>query len=80
MKPITLPIAVAVTDKASTYTTQAVAGLRATSTCSAQVAADRLVDKLTVKLGLAPGVLRTNQLDTKGAHAGVTKWLIWSAQ
>lgn len=76
VEPIKLPVTVAVTDKSSTYTTQYVCGQRATSTCSAEVAAGRLVDKLTSYLGLQPGVLSARQLEVKGAHSGVTKWLI----
>lgn len=39
-------VTITVTDKASTYTTSTVQGKRATSTCSYEIAAQRLAEKL----------------------------------
>ena len=75
-KAVRLPITVKVTYSYGSYNTAAVLGQRASSTSSAEAAAGRLVDKLTVKFGLQPGQLAAKAIEAKGLRAGASVWQI----
>lgn len=82
MKEITFPLNVKVSGQGGAYTTQAVAGQRASSTCSAETAVGRLVDKLTVALAVPTGSLAAKQLPAKGLQPTCSVWQVyvaWSA-
>ena len=76
MKPVQLPIDVRVRDTGGAYTTQTVAGQRASSTSSAEAAAGRLVDKLTQAMFLPIGSLSARRLPPADRPAGVSAWRI----
>ena len=76
MKPVQFPINVKVNGMGGAYTTQTVAGLRASSTCSAETAVGRLVDKLTEALQLQPGELAARDLHAKGQRPTCSVWRI----
>ena len=76
MKAVQFPVNVKVNGAGQTYTTQAVAGLRASSTSSAETAVGRLVDKLTAALQLQPGELTARDLHAKGLRPTCSVWQI----
>lgn len=76
MKPVQFPLNVKVNGVGQAYTTQAVAGLRASSTSSAETAVGRLVDKLTVALQLPAGALTARDLHAKGQRPTCSVWQI----
>lgn len=71
-----LPVNLKVTERYGAYNTASVAGQRASSTSSAEVATCRLVDKLTAHLKLMPGTLVGVPLPAKGLKPGVSMWQI----
>jgi hypothetical protein len=76
VKPVQFPVNVKVSGQGGTYTTQTVAGLRASSTSSAETAVGRLVDKLTAALKLQPGELTARDLHAKGQRPTCSVWQI----
>ena len=76
MKPVQFPLNVRVSGTGGAYTTQTVAGQRASSTSSAETAIERLVDKLTVALALHPGTLTARDLKAKGQRPTCSVWQI----
>ena len=76
MKPVQFPLNVKVNGVGQAYTTQAVAGQRASSTSSAETAVGRLIDKLTVALALPPGTLTARDLQAKGQRPTCSVWQI----
>jgi len=71
MKRLQLPFNVRVTSTGSDNRTQTVDGQRAASTCSPQVAMERLVDKLAALRAMRPGVLRCREVP--GLRVGHTQ-------
>ena len=76
MKPVQFPLNVKVNGQGQAYTTQAVAGQRASSTSSAETAVGRLVDKLQVVLSLPIGTLAARELPAKGLRPTCSVWQI----
>jgi len=76
MKPLQFPLNIKVNGQGGAYTTQAVAGQRASSTSSAETAVGRLVDKLTIALALPVGMLAARQLPAKGLGPCMSVWQI----
>lgn len=76
MKAVQFPVNVKVNGAGQAYTTQAVAGLRASSTSSAETAVGRLVDKLTAALQLPAGTLTARDLHAKGQRPTCSVWEI----
>lgn len=76
MKPVQFPLNVKVSGQGSTYTTQTVAGQRASSTSSAETAVGRLVDKLTTALAMPVGTLTARDLHAKGQRPTCSVWQI----
>jgi hypothetical protein len=76
MKDVKLPINVNVSYAAGAYNTAAVIGQRASSTCSAQAAMERLVGKLTEMLKLPAGRIAAAPVPAKGLKPGSSMWKI----
>ena len=76
MKQLQFPLNVNVTGNGGAYTTQTLAGLRASCTHSSGEAVRGLVKKLEAQQGLKQGDLAHHELDAKGLGPGKSVWRI----
>ena len=76
MKKLQFPLNVNVKSDSSGYTTQTIAGLRASSTSSAETAVAGLVGKIAAQQGVRPEQLAHREIDAKGLGPGKSIWRI----
>ena len=70
------PITIKVTERSGAYTTNTVGYARASCTHSAELAAQRLAEKLAAQQQLPAGALVAVELPAQGLRAGVSVWQI----